>query len=291
VVEINGKTVPQTTLPGTATCLDLGLSECPDQGCVDLDSNVKSCGDCGHSCAEGEACEGGNCVGGCSAAKQNCSGECVDLSTSVLNCGACGHTCAELNMISCVSGTCQGCVAGSTSCNGKCIDLLTSAENCGACGVTCAAGQECVGGTCQGCVAGQTLCNGQCVDTLSSPENCGACGNTCSSGQQCVAGTCTGGGNGQTCAAGIHSGAYTCDNGCGCQHETVSCNNNQEANFTGDCQFNCQFSDPVANCGTNNTVHGHPNQMCIFFNNPDGSLLLQCNDQSGNFCQETCQHN
>lgn len=79
--------------------------------CIDLASDVQSCGICGHGCGGGEwVCEGGVCK--CPAVV--CFGRCVDPMTDQFFCGASGDCtgsnmgtqCFPVGVQSCVNGLC-----------------------------------------------------------------------------------------------------------------------------------------------------------------------------------------
>ncbi|MFH1434446.1 MAG: hypothetical protein ABIJ56_01900 [Pseudomonadota bacterium] len=44
---------PETVCPGATYC---------DEECVDLDTDARHCGRCGHACLPEESCEGGSCI-------------------------------------------------------------------------------------------------------------------------------------------------------------------------------------------------------------------------------------
>jgi len=169
-------------------CAD-GQTTCGGK-CIDLQTNAQHCGDCGRACAEGRACEAGECVASCSDGLARCGSSCVDLKIDTLNCGSCSVAC--LGGTSCKEGVCAGgCDEGQTLCGGACVDMQTDEANCGACGSPCAADRICSGGKCVvDCPAGTTDCSSQCVDTQSNVLHCGGCGLMCPSGFTCEAGDC-----------------------------------------------------------------------------------------------------
>ena len=68
--------------------------------CVDLSTNRRNCGACGHACAPGQKCVNGVCgagaasgggAGNCKAPKVMCNGKCVNLSINRENCGRAGR--------------------------------------------------------------------------------------------------------------------------------------------------------------------------------------------------------
>lgn len=184
-----------------------------DDGCeVDVNSDAKNCGGCGHACAAGSSCIKGKC--GCSAPLIECptpeGQRCVNPNTDDGNCGGCGNECQPPATAcspmppnayhGCKGGTCGHVKCGgySADCNNdlgtaKCSsdgceveDVRLDKNNCGGCGVKCAPGQECVdegnGFECAVPCArfGKTLCpSGQCTDLLSDVFSCGGCSNAC----------------------------------------------------------------------------------------------------------------
>lgn len=131
---------------------------CAD-GCeLDLSSDPKNCGACGHACAQGQDCVEGACL--CNGGTL-CRGTCVDLDNDPMNCGYCGNECdgpspSEGGGPACVSGKCSYvCNPGWADCNHKTFDgcevnLTNDSLHCGACATKCKFGvaQPCVEGKC-----------------------------------------------------------------------------------------------------------------------------------------------
>lgn len=71
-----------------------GLSCCGDR-CVNLGSDSADCGSCGHACAAGDYCNGGNCAAApCSGGTSSCSsGE-----------SCCGANCCTASQVCCLAG-------------------------------------------------------------------------------------------------------------------------------------------------------------------------------------------
>ncbi len=205
----DGGVVPDSGLPPgdglVETRDDGGPSEC-DAGsvlcgdaCVDLGSDGRNCGECGHACAPEETCSDALCVGGppgCAEPRVMCDGSCVDLATNPANCGDCFHTCptgtfcSDYECVSSCTPSCGGRECGSDGCGGT----------CGSCG----AGESCLDGLCEStCGSGQLLCSGVCRTVATDPSNCGACAHVCTSGYACVSGVCTppSTGSGESCAS------------------------------------------------------------------------------------------
>ncbi|WP_437590704.1 MXAN_6577-like cysteine-rich protein [Sorangium sp. So ce1000] len=124
-----------------------GQTECSD-GCVNLETDPRNCGDCDAECATGHVCADGACA--CAGDLMECDGVCVDALSDRLNCGSCGSRCTPAQL--CEGGACS-CPAGLTECDGACADLQASQLHCGACGVACERGAFCQAGACT-CVIG-----------------------------------------------------------------------------------------------------------------------------------------
>lgn len=183
--------------------------------CVNLATNVKNCGKCGHACGAHQVCCNGHCLTVCPSGTTNCSGSCVNTASTVHNCGACGHVCDLPNAIAgCVQGTCviASCNQGFADCNNNPVDGcetdLTTIQNCGACGNQCTVANGtavCSSGNCAiaSCNSGYANCDfnygtGCEVNTNTDTQNCGACGTVCTvkngtagcTGGRCVIATC-----------------------------------------------------------------------------------------------------
>ncbi|WP_437984165.1 MXAN_6577-like cysteine-rich protein [Sorangium sp. So ce117] len=124
-----------------------GQTDCSGE-CVNLETDLRNCGDCDVACAEGRVCADGSCA--CAGDLTECEGACVDVRSDRRNCGECESSCAPAQL--CVDGVCT-CPAGLAACDGACADLQTSQLHCGACGVACERGALCQAGTCT-CVLG-----------------------------------------------------------------------------------------------------------------------------------------
>lgn len=127
------------------------LADCVGRGVYDVDlrTDARNCGACGHWCATG-ACVEGTCerasTGLCGYGSFNCDGVCVAGLTDPSNCGRCGASCGPSE--ACFSGQCFACPHGGVRCGETCADLANDPSNCGACGVACGDGDECVEGRC-----------------------------------------------------------------------------------------------------------------------------------------------
>jgi len=140
---------------------------------TELASGFRNCGACGRTCAAGQACKAGQCLGGstgtpdagtpaddgtaltCPAPAQACTGPagqyCARLQSDVNNCGACGRACPSEN--SCSAGACvdlDECALGAARCSpdAKCTNTpgsFTCTCNVGFAGngITCVDVDEC----------------------------------------------------------------------------------------------------------------------------------------------------
>ena len=160
-----------------------GEERCGD-ACVDVSSDVTSCGACGNTCGAGATCASGACT--CGGGLLHCSGTCVDPTTDAANCGSCGARCRADQV--CAGSACA-CPAGQSECSGACRNLATDRLHCGACGRACSSLEMCSGGTCV-CRSDLMLCAGACVDTDTNDLHCGACGVECRGARRCVGGAC-----------------------------------------------------------------------------------------------------
>jgi len=145
--------------------------------CVDPDTDLSHCGDCGIDCAMGRgfSCRMGRCV--CGTSPGGCEGNQRSM-------------CCRVNAD-----------GGSAFC----ANLDSDGDHCGGCGTPCnpAQADRCSGGSCR-CGSRRALCSGtgadrccpkavgegECVDTTSDALNCGECGRQCQLSETCRAGVC-----------------------------------------------------------------------------------------------------
>ena len=185
------------------TCADPQRTCCFEQGCVDLQSDLNNCGECGGFCE-------GNCISGvcvdpcgnmCSSGDTCCNGTCSNTTSDTNNCGVCGNICDSEESNACVNGSCKcgssnACdvASGAECCTTSCKYVATDVTNCGGCGIACAIGETCQNGSCMcgsgaACTGTQGCCGSQCVD-LQSEQYCGSCSNSCAANESCVSGQC-----------------------------------------------------------------------------------------------------
>ncbi len=184
------------------------------RACVDTDTDIFNCGECGHVCPpeQSNVCSNGRCgcrgfsVNPCGEGYGCCDDGCKDLRNDPENCGECGHSCRGLE---CVEGQCRcsnedPCAGGEECCADGCRDLSSDPLNCGACGAACDGGEDCCDGECvntftdtghcgqcgHACASGEECCIGACTDTATDPYNCGECLVDCGAGGTCVGGAC-----------------------------------------------------------------------------------------------------
>ncbi|MSP60217.1 MAG: hypothetical protein EXR72_07725 [Myxococcales bacterium] len=195
-----------------------GLADCdknPATGCeVNLQSDPKSCGQCGAACAgiahDTAGCSAGECViAACTLPFADCdksaqSGCESNTTTDGANCGGCGLSCG--NGAVCSAGKCaMGCVAPQILCGAGCVDPRTDALHCNGCNLKCPNVQNGAPG-CANAQCGIGGCNpgfGDCdknpatgceVNLQTAPGNCGMCGTFCAalpnSAPGCALGAC-----------------------------------------------------------------------------------------------------
>jgi hypothetical protein len=168
-----------------ASCMQSYFKDCdakPANGCeIDIRSDVKNCGSCGHDCTKdghvaSATCSNGVCGYTCASGFGNCTSAagCETPLNTNSDCRACGMGCLVMNGTGdCSSGTCMlaSCNTGYNNCDSdasNCESLATN-TNCGACGVPCAVANgtpTCATQTCQ-----VMMCNAGWDDCDASPAN------------------------------------------------------------------------------------------------------------------------
>jgi hypothetical protein len=174
-----------------------------------LDHDLLNCGSCGHACAGGEECYGGECH----TAEPPCS-DCGTAPDSLDRAGEADTADYAAGSITAVVpadfdgdgdvdlgdfGVLQSCFNGpnrppaETSCFAGDFDADHDIDL-----ADFSAFQACFNGPNRSpalpdcaCASGQTNCDGTCTDTQTDSANCGACGNVCPEGTTCVNGACS----------------------------------------------------------------------------------------------------
>lgn len=186
-----------TCCPVGEVCLGTGTKAhcaCPNHKtrcngqCVQLATNAKNCGRCGHACAAGQTCSGGRCH--CPTGETVCAGACVNLTRNHQHCGSCGHACTS-NQV-CESGACvTPCgPAGATCSVGSCCTGLV----CDQSSQKCTAQPSCIGNACSStCCPGAVCDNVHAVHPACRMPTGGSCNvdNDCGVEDYCAAGVCT----------------------------------------------------------------------------------------------------
>ena len=202
-------------------CFDYG--DCCEDVCEECPEYEEQCGpSCDPPCADGETCEGGECVpcvpdcGANVCGDDGCGGscgECGDGGTCLG--GAChsGPGCEPSGGPGCDGCACEACVCAAdsyccdTEYDGVCVEICVA--DCGgcpsdpvdACGDgTCAAPENCESCPadcgCEGglvCAAGacvEDVCTADCTDKVCGDDGCGGSCGTCEAGAQCSEGLC-----------------------------------------------------------------------------------------------------
>lgn len=198
------------------------LCDICDGECVDFDVDPDHCGSCLVACGAGEVCSGGLCGSSCGGNLTACSGSCVDLELDPNHCGACGNPCASPAL--CSVGQCGAtCIGGTTQCGDLCVDTENDPEHCGNCSTICGEGLVCSQSECSvSCNGGTTLCGDGCVDTSVDPDHCGGCEQECGANEVCSQGTCA-----SVCGGNLKK--------CG----DVCVDNQTDAAHCGDCDVVC----------------------------------------------------
>jgi hypothetical protein len=139
---------------GIALCCQ-GGKKCCGGNCVDVQSDPKNCGACGHTCHAGQGCAGGACTGGCTS-----SSDCLSRQICRGNPPKC--TCFPGQVVCASScGCCLQCALGESPCGDLCAG--SSASCCADTNVCCMA-PDGVSGQC--CAPGANCCPSGCATGL-----------------------------------------------------------------------------------------------------------------------------
>ncbi|MBQ9394628.1 MAG: hypothetical protein IJU23_03795 [Proteobacteria bacterium] len=181
-----------------------GQKQCKGS-CVNVSSDPKNCGDCGHPCEDDETCKKGNCEKGCSNGFTLIDGQCYDTRVDSEHCGkelaVCGENqycgsdpddpAGEAGKCLCMSGyfDCDGDSKNGCESDVDCAYVCEDGEkSCGP-GLCCDQSAICCGSSC--CESGSICCgNGICADLDNDALNCGECGNKCGKDHICQEGKC-----------------------------------------------------------------------------------------------------
>jgi hypothetical protein len=191
---------------------DAGLTLCED-ACVDVQSDTRNCGGCGHNCRDSIAwpgCTAGSCVDACPQ-----DAVCTPPASSCwIHRWACGGdfppSCEATTEPGPEGSACDAgdaCAAGTVWCRDACADLQTDPRNCGACGRDChqsIAWPGCGGGHCfdacpQGavctraprtCRVARWSCHGDFPASCDETAEPLPSGTACDAGADCDVGTC-----------------------------------------------------------------------------------------------------
>lgn len=166
-----------------------GYTLCADT-CVDLSSDFRNCGSCGHSCGQ-YVCDDSTCssetmrdsgMPGPDAGKP-------DGGRGAGDAGLDGGDDTDGGLSDEDSGL-PGCAVGYQECDGVCANPSSDPAHCGSCSVACKDGEFCSSGECQDdCATPLTQCGPLCLDLQRDPDHCGDCTKRCASGI-CELGAC-----------------------------------------------------------------------------------------------------
>ena len=200
----------------TANCTGATADMC-GTSCVNLKTDAKNCGTCGHDCSglpnvkpgATVTCQAGICSvppSACATGFAHCSTNPEDGCEADLgrpgSCGQCGKTCVAPTALCTTTTNPPSCASSCTTptptlCGTKCVEIQSDPSNCGLCGHNCttlpnvkagATGVECRSGACfvppSACVSGFAHCPGAkpddgCETSLTNTTNCGQCGKAC----------------------------------------------------------------------------------------------------------------
>ena len=220
-----GDVVGSDVIPGM--CLPTQIA-C-GAACVSPATDPANCGRCGRSCAAGETCMSGLCMGG-AAGDGGTTDALVPPDGMTATDGGMQPMDAAMPPPDGGMGPTDvfmpppdgpaPCPTGQVRCGNLCFDLGADQMNCGACGNACPSNQGCMSGRCVSfaidsgvmpCPSPQVRCNNVCTDLTTNAAHCGACGRACATGQACVGSSCVAMDSGVVPCPGTQ---IRCDNVC-----------------------------------------------------------------------------
>ncbi|HVY26658.1 MAG TPA: SUMF1/EgtB/PvdO family nonheme iron enzyme [Polyangiaceae bacterium] len=186
----SGKETCTNTVGSFSCSCELPARSC-NGACVDTASDVSNCGACGVTCADGERCEAGTCLGlTCPKGYAAVGGVCVDVNECTASPSPCDANAVCTNTPGSYSCACKrGFTGNGVTCTDidECLTepcwhyLMQRDATC----TNLPGSYECT------CDLPAVACHGwDCWDLSTDSSNCGACGHVCASNQTCEAGVC-----------------------------------------------------------------------------------------------------
>jgi len=150
--------------------------------CLDLATDVTSCGTCGLACAPGQGCVLGVCA--CAPTDPACGRRGLTDPTA---CGPAAERCRRGKL--CIDGECR-CRPPLSPVGDECVDLATDPDHCGTPRARCDDAVCAMGRCVEDCPDGTRDCHDACVDLRRDSLNCGECGRGCRATEACQDGAC-----------------------------------------------------------------------------------------------------
>jgi hypothetical protein len=221
---------PVPAAHGTAACIanrceldcDPGFVQCPG-ACVDLNTDPRNCGSCGHECLATQICRNSNCTSNaCGSTMHECPGVGCVSNTSTATCGS---SCTPCPVPSGGTATCDGvscgvsCASGSHVCDGSCVtnySTATCGTRCTPCPTPTNGSATCDGTTCGiACATNYHACGTACVSNYATAT----CGTRCTACPTTTNGTATC--DGTSCGITCNNGYKLC--GLACISNSATC--------------------------------------------------------------------